>query len=149
MEASGAKEAKIIVIAIDEPDKILEIVELVHKHYPKLKIFARATDRRHAYELMYLGVTCFKRETFDSAVNLGVEALMVLGNDKADAIRAGKIFTNHDNESLQILADVWGDDKSYGIAVKQRVEDLKQVLDNDKAQQKKLNSCQKQAKSKF
>ncbi|PAJ71689.1 potassium transporter [Pseudoalteromonas sp. NBT06-2] len=149
LEASGAKEAKIIVIAIDEPDKILEIVELVHKHYPKLKIFARATDRRHAYELMYLGVTCFKRETFDSAVNLGVEALMVLGNDKADAIRAGKIFTDHDNESLQILADVWGDDKSYGIAVKQRVEDLKQVLDNDKAQQKKLNSCQKQAKSKF
>ena len=134
LEASGAKEAKIIVIAIDEPDKTLEIVELVHKHYPKLKIFARATDRRHAYELMHLGVTCFKRETFDSAVNLGIEALMVLGNDKADATRAGKIFTEHDNESLRILADVWGDDKSYGIAVKQRMEDLKQVLDNDKAQ---------------
>jgi len=148
LEASGAKDAKIIVIAIDEPDKTLEIVELVHKHYPNLKIFARATDRRHAYELMHLGVTCFKRETFDSAVNLGVEALMVLGNDKADATRAGKIFTDHDNESLRILADVWGDDKSYGIAVKQRMEDLKQVLDNDKAQQTKLNSCQQQAKEK-
>lgn len=148
LEASGAKEAKIIVIAIDEPDKTLEIVELVHKHYPKLKIFARATDRRHAYELMHLGVTCFKRETFDSAVNLGIEALMVLGNDKADATRAGKIFTEHDNESLRILADVWGDDKSYGIAVKQRMEDLKQVLDNDKAQQIKLNSCQQKAKQK-
>lgn len=148
LEASGAKEAKIIVIAIDEPDKILEIVELVHKHYPKLKIFARATDRRHAYELMHLGVTCFKRETFDSAVNLGIEALMVLGNDKADATRAGKIFTEHDNESLRILADVWGDDKSYGIAVKQRMEDLKQVLDNDKEQQAKLNSCQQQTKEK-
>jgi len=148
LEASGAKDAKIIVIAIDEPDKTLEIVELVHKHYPKLKIFARATDRRHAYELMHLGVTCFKRETFDSAVNLGIEALMVLGNNEADATRAGKIFTEHDNESLQILADVWGDDKSYGIAVKQRMEDLKQVLDNDKAQQAKLNSCQQQAKEK-
>lgn len=148
LEASGAKEAKIIVIAIDEPDKTLEIVELVHKHYPKLKIFARATDRRHAYELMHLGVTCFKRETFDSAVNLGIEALMVLGNDKADATRAGKIFTEHDNESLRILADVWGDDKSYGIAVKQRMEDLKQVLDNDKTQKNKLNSCQQQSKQK-
>ncbi|MBU2972424.1 monovalent cation:proton antiporter-2 (CPA2) family protein [Pseudoalteromonas sp. C2R02] len=148
LEASGAKDAKIIVIAIDEPDKTLEIVELVHKHYPKLKIFARATDRRHAYELMHLGVTCFKRETFDSAVNLGIEALMVLGNDKADATRAGKIFTEHDNESLRILADVWGDDKSYGIAVKQRMEDLKQVLDNDKTQKTKLNSCQQQSKQK-
>jgi len=49
---------------------------------------------------------------------------------------------------LRILADVWGDDKSYGIAVKQRMEDLKQVLDNDKAQQTKLNSCQQQAKEK-
>jgi len=148
LEASGAREAKIIVIAIDEPDKTLEIVELVHKYYPKLKIFARATDRRHAYKLMQLGVTCFKRETFDSAVNLGIEALMILGNDEATATRAGKIFTEHDNESLQILADVWGDDKSYGIAVKQRMEDLKQVLDNDKAQQKKLNTCQQQAKGK-
>ncbi|SFD50241.1 monovalent cation:proton antiporter-2 (CPA2) family protein [Pseudoalteromonas denitrificans] len=145
LEASGAKEAKLLVIAVDERDKTLEIIELAYKHYPQLKILARAIDRRHAYELMKLGVTCFKRETFDSAVNLGVEALEILGNDKIDAARAGALFTDHDNASLKILADVWGDDKSYGVAVKQRSEDLKQVLTNDKAQQEKLRACANQS----
>jgi len=130
-------------VAVDERDKTLDIIKLAHKHYPHLKILARAVDRRHAYQIMQLGVTSLKRETFDSAVNLGIEALMLLGNKQADAARAGKLFTEHDIESMTILADKWGDDKSYGVAVKQRSEDLKQVLQNDKLEQEKLNTCQK------
>jgi len=40
------------------------------------------------------------------------------------------------------LANLWGDDHSYGIAIKQRTEDLKQVLQEDKKEQAKLNTCQ-------
>jgi glutathione-regulated potassium-efflux system ancillary protein KefC len=39
------------------------------------------------------------------------------------------------------LAKLWGDDHNYGIAIKQRTEDLKQVLSKDKAEQKKLRTC--------
>jgi glutathione-regulated potassium-efflux system ancillary protein KefC/glutathione-regulated potassium-efflux system protein KefB len=148
LEAAGAKEAQLLVVAVDERDKTLDIIELAHKHYPHLKVLARAIDRRHAYQIMQLGVTSFKRETFDSAVNLGIEALMLLGNDQADAARAGKLFTEHDIESMTILSDKWGDDKSYGVAVKQRSEDLKQVLQSDKMEREKLNTCQKQTKTK-
>jgi glutathione-regulated potassium-efflux system ancillary protein KefC/glutathione-regulated potassium-efflux system protein KefB len=143
LTASGANEAQLLVIAIDDADKILQIATLAKKHYPHLKIAARAVDRRHAYQLMHLGIETFKRETFDSALNLGVEALTLLGNDLADAKRAGDIFAKHDNESLTALADLWGDDHSYGIAVKQRIEDLKQVLNNDKLEQDRLNTCRK------
>ena len=142
LEASGANEAQLLVIAIDDADKILEIATLARKHYPELKIASRAIDRRHAYQLMNLGITTFKRETFDSALNLGVEALALLGNSQKDAERAGKIFAQHDNESLVALSSLWGDDHSYGIAVRQRTEDLKQVLRTDKAEQDKLNTCQ-------
>jgi glutathione-regulated potassium-efflux system ancillary protein KefC/glutathione-regulated potassium-efflux system protein KefB len=90
---------------------------------------------------MHIGITTFKRETFDSALNLGVEVLTLLGNDSADAKRAGEIFAQHDEESLIVLAELWGDDHSYGIAVKQRIEDLKQVLSKDNAEQGKLNTC--------
>jgi len=141
LAASGANEAQLLVIAIDDADKVLEIATLAKKHYPQLKIAARAIDRRHAYQLMSLGIETFKRETFDSALNLGVEALTLLGNDQADAKRAGELFAQHDNESLTVLADLWGDDHSYGIAVKQRIEDLKQVLRNDRSEQDKLNTC--------
>lgn len=36
---------------------------------------------------------------------------------------------------------LWGDDRSYGVAVKQCLEVLKQVLTNDQEQQGKLNTC--------
>jgi len=142
LEASGAEEAQLLVIAIDDPDKILEIAIMAKKHYPNLAIVARAIDRGHAYELMKLGITSFRRETFDSALNLGVEALTLLGNSQEISERAGQLFAEHDKESMQLLVDVWGDDHSYGIAVKQRMEVLKQVLTNDKQEQGKLNTCQ-------
>jgi glutathione-regulated potassium-efflux system ancillary protein KefC/glutathione-regulated potassium-efflux system protein KefB len=142
LAAAGAKDAKLLVIAIDNADKILEIATLAKKHYPHLQIAARAVDRRHAYQLINLGIELFKRETFDSALNLGVEVLTLLGNSKEVAKRAGKIFAQHDNESLNILAKFWGDDHSYGIAVKQRIEDLRQVLNKDNSEQDKLNTCQ-------
>jgi glutathione-regulated potassium-efflux system ancillary protein KefC/glutathione-regulated potassium-efflux system protein KefB len=141
LDASGANDAQLLVIAIDDADKILEIAKLAQKHYPHLKIAARAIDRRHAYQLMKLGINTFKRETFDSALNLGVDALTLLGNDEEISIRAGKLFAVHDNDSLVELAELWGDDHSYGIASKQRTEDLKQVLHNDKKEQEKLNAC--------
>lgn len=141
LDASGANDAQLLVIAIDDADKILEIAKLAQKHYPHLKIAARAIDRRHAYQLMKIGINTFKRETFDSALNLGVDALTLLGNDEEISIRAGKLFAVHDNESMIELAELWGDDHSYGIASKQRTEDLKQVLHNDKKEQEKLNAC--------
>ena len=141
LEASGAEEAKLLVIAIDDADKILEIAAMAKKHYPNLAIVARAIDRGHAYELMKLGVTSFKRETFDSALNLGVEALTLLGNSIETSERAGKLFAEHDKESMELLIDLWGDDHTYGVAVKQRMEVLKQVLTNDLKEQDKINTC--------
>jgi len=141
LEASGASDAQLLVIAIDDADKILEIAALAQKYYPNLKIAARAIDRRHAYQLINMGINTFKRETFDSALSLGVEALKLLGNNEPLSQRTGEIFSQHDNESLNTLAKLWGDDHSYGVAIKQRTEDLKQVLSNDKAVQDKLNTC--------
>ncbi|TYK64494.1 monovalent cation:proton antiporter-2 (CPA2) family protein [Colwellia echini] len=143
LEASGAKEAQLLVIAIDDPDKIIEIALLAKKHYPNLQIAARAIDRNHAYELLRIGVQTIKRETFESALELGIAALELLGNSKASSQHAGKLFSDHDKESMHVLSEVWGDDKSYGIAVKQRTELLQQILTKDKEEQRKMQACQK------
>ncbi|KAA1162763.1 potassium transporter [Pseudoalteromonas fuliginea] len=141
LEAAGAPTAQMLVIAIDNPDKTIEIIKLAHKNYPQLKIVARAIDRRHAYQLLNLKVDAFNRETVDSAINLAVEALELLGNTKQDAERAGKLFRDHDRAAVLQLAALWGDDASYGVAVRQRMEDLKQVLQQDKQAQSDLNTC--------
>lgn len=131
LEAAGAKEAKLLVVAVDEPDKCLEIIQAAQEHFPNIKIIARAFDRRHAYEIMNTGIESFRRETFDSALYLGVEALKVLGHDASTAERYGDIFLKHDEETLVELSQVWGDDKNYGHAIRQRQEDLAQVLQSD------------------
>lgn len=141
LDAAGAPNAELLVIAIDNPDKTLQIVKLAKKHYPNLKIAARARDRRHAYQLLKMQVHSLNREMFDSALVLGVEALKLLGNSDTDAQRAGELFREHDIESMHQLADLWGDDESYGVAIRQRMEDLKQVLAEDNKARAKLNTC--------
>ncbi len=141
LAAAGAAKAQLLVIAVNDADKILEIAELAQKHYPNLKIAARATDRRHAYQLIKLGVDAFQRDTFGSAVSLGVRTLTLLGNDYENANRAGQLFSQHDEESLYQLANLWGDDKNYGLAVRQRLDDLKHVLQRDQNQRDKLHTC--------
>ena len=141
LEAAGAAEAQLLVIAIDDADKTIAIVEQVKRHYPNLKLAVRAKDRRHAYQLLNLNVDALNRETFDSAITLAVDALKLLGNDARSAERAGYLFRQHDIESLEHLADIWGDDQSYGIAVRQRMEDLKRVLSQDQEAKTTLNTC--------
>lgn len=141
LQAAGAEEAQLLVVAVDDPDKCLEIVTLVAKHYPALKVVVRAIDRRHAYQLMQLGVSAFKRETFDSAVSLGIESLKLLGHDSDSASSAGKKFSVHDEETLHLLASVWGDDQNYGMAVKQSLDDLKEVLNQDQIKLEKTQDA--------
>lgn len=128
LEAAGAADAKVLVIAVDEPDKTLAIIATAQQHFPHLKILARAIDRRHTYALMRSGIAGLRRETFDSALNLGIDALKLLGLEDSRAARAGQLFREHDEQTLQVLSTLWGDDKSYGLAVRQRLDDLRQVL---------------------
>lgn len=135
LHAAGAADAKLLVVAVDEADKTLEIIETAKKHFPHLKILARSIDRRHTYELMRAEIDGIRRETFDSALNLGVDALTLMGGDPDKAAKAGAVFREHDEQSLEKLAELWGDDHSYGVAVRQRMEDLRQVLAADSEDQ--------------
>ncbi|RBW47789.1 potassium transporter [Psychromonas sp. B3M02] len=134
LKSAGADEAKLLVIAVDEAEKSLQIIDIAQKHFPNLKIVVRAIDRTHAYRIIQKGVHTFRRESFDSAVNLGVDALKLLGESPSFAEKAGDLFKKYDESALEELANVWGDDKHYGAAVRQHLADLKQVLDNDKLQ---------------
>ena len=131
--AAGAAEARLLVVAVDDRDKALEIVELARKHFPNLKVVARAFDRRDHYALSKRAVDHVSRETFGSALESGVAALRLMGFRAHQAERAGRMFREHDRETLRQLADLWGDDAAYGVAVRQRIEDLEQVLRSDRA----------------
>lgn len=132
LHSAGAAQAKVFIIAIDDPVKTLEIVEIANKHFPDLKIIARAYDRNTVYELLKHKVHVIKRETFGSALEVGVEALKAMGFHAYQAERAGRIFRKLDEKTLLKLAPVWDDDDSYMIGVRQSTETLERVLKADR-----------------
>ncbi len=129
--AAGADQAKLLVIAIDDSEKILEMVDLARKHFPGLKLLARAIDRRHAYELIRREVDVIQRETFSSALDMGVEALKLLGVRSYRAHRAAQTFRHHDEEALHDMAAMAEDDSALMARSRQLSEDLEQILQSD------------------
>lgn len=134
LEAAGAREASLIIIAISNFNKAKELIELVQKHYPDLKIAVSAADRTSAYNLMDLGVTKIRRETFGSALALGRDALQILGYGAYDAYRLMRMFKKHDEGNMKELYKHHRKDMEGYISMYQKqhkdLEDLMKLDEN-------------------
>ena len=84
LHAAGAGQAAVIVVAPDSREAVSKIVELAKHEFPQVPVLARAFDRAHAVELRAAGVDFQIRETFESAMVLGREALLALGETPED-----------------------------------------------------------------
>ncbi|MEO6002215.1 MAG: monovalent cation:proton antiporter-2 (CPA2) family protein [Opitutus sp.] len=131
LHAAGAARATAIVIAIDGEEKAVQLVELVQKNFPKLKIFARAVGRVHAYEFQKRGVMTFYRETVGSSLDMGIDVLHELGMPLHQAQRAAIIFKRHDEKSVRDLAQFWDDDEAYFKNARQNIEAFEQMFASD------------------
>ncbi|MBW4461854.1 MAG: glutathione-regulated potassium-efflux system protein KefC [Nodosilinea sp. WJT8-NPBG4] len=129
--AAGAAEAKLFVMAIDDVERSLHTIDLVKQHFPHLKILARAIDRRHAYELLRRDVAVVERETFESALSLGAQALKLLGFRAYHAHRAARIFRHHDIKAMREMAEIETDMPKLVAKSQQLAADLKEVLQSD------------------
>ena len=128
--AAGAMEAKIIIIAIDDAAKRLEMVETVKKHFPHLHILVRATNRYDAYELMNAGMLHVYRETVDTSVRLGVDAMTILGHRTYTAKRSAQLFLKLDEKNLKKLASIRNQEE-YITTTRQYIEELELIIQAD------------------
>ncbi len=78
LHAAGAHHASLIVVAASDRDAITRIVELAHHEFPMVPVLSRALNRQHAQEVVGLGAAFQIRETYESALLLGREALLRL-----------------------------------------------------------------------
>ncbi len=86
LRAAHAENAEILVLAIDDVETSVKTAELARKHFPNLKIFARARNRQHAFRLMDLAVRYTIRETLVSSLEMTVQVLESLGMSKSKAL---------------------------------------------------------------
>lgn len=130
LEIAGATHAKIIIIAICDEKKRLELVETIKKHFPDLHILVRSTNRYDAYDLMNAGMLHIYRETIDTSLRLGVDALTLLGHNPIDASQAAKTFFIHDEGTLKRLAAICNKNE-YVNAVRETIVELERVIQAD------------------
>ena len=132
LEAAGARDAKILVVAVDDREKVNEIVDVAKKNFPHLRIFARVFDRVHAYELINKDVPDQYRELFDASVQMAEDALVALGKHPYEAHRAAQLFKTHDRELVFKAARHVDDNETLvDIARKGRAE-ISNVLETDR-----------------
>ena len=71
------------------------------RHFPHLRVFARAFDRVHAYQLLNLGVHSVYREVFGASVDVARDVLTTLGHHPFEAQRAAALFKAHDEQLVR------------------------------------------------
>jgi monovalent cation:proton antiporter-2 (CPA2) family protein len=131
LRSAGADKASLLVIAIDDADKCLDIVRLAKENFPNLKIYARARNRRHAYELFKLGVDYFKREIFDSSLTMAQEVMVFLGANAADMAHKADLFRAHDEKTLRRSFEFFEREAELISFSRQAVGELQQILQED------------------
>jgi len=107
LHAAGFDEARILVVALDDPASAIRLVRYARKERPDLHIIARAHDRTHVYKLYQAGANDIIREMFDSSLRAGRYVLENMGMSEFEAAEAEKIFYRHDRQSIRDLAELW------------------------------------------
>jgi monovalent cation:proton antiporter-2 (CPA2) family protein len=130
LHSAGAANAKIIVVAIGDAAKRLEMVETVKKHFPHLHILVRAANRYDAYDLMNAGMLHVYRETLDTSVRLGVDAMKLLGHRAHTAKRLARTFLKHDEKNLKKLASIRNQEE-YINTIKQYIREIESIVQAD------------------
>jgi CPA2 family monovalent cation:H+ antiporter-2 len=110
LHAAGIMEARVLVVALDDKDAAIKLVQIARKHRPNLHIVARAYDRSHTFRLYQAGANDIVREMFDSSLRAGRYVLENVGLSEFEAAAAEKVFYAHDRESVKELATLWRPD---------------------------------------
>ncbi len=114
LHAAGIERAKILVVAIDEPEKAVTLTKMARAANPNIHIIARAYGRTDVYRLYRAGANDIVREMFDSAIRAARYSLQALGTDKQRAHRITQAFVTHDRFMLRELASLWDPDLPAG-----------------------------------
>jgi len=87
LQAAGAERAKMLVIALEDPEKVDRLVVLTRQAYPDMLIHARARDRQHCADLINQGATTTVSETLEISLRLTEETLLGSGVDPVEVTR--------------------------------------------------------------
>lgn len=131
LHAARLGEAKVFMLAIDNIETSLRCAETVRKHFPDVKVIARARNRFHAYRLMDLGVDVFVRETFLSSLDMSRKIFDSLGMPPDESRQFIERFAAHDIEMLKREQALYHDETQLIQSSKEAIEELAGLLEEE------------------
>jgi glutathione-regulated potassium-efflux system ancillary protein KefC len=132
LTAAGAAHARLLIIAIDDPDASVRLAEAVREHFPRLEIVARARNVGHWQKLRSLGIRVVERETFESALLVGRKALEALGVRPYEARERADVFRHHNVRTLENILPIWQDEAERTNLARSARDQLERQMEQDR-----------------
>jgi glutathione-regulated potassium-efflux system ancillary protein KefC/glutathione-regulated potassium-efflux system protein KefB len=147
LRSAHAENAEVFVLAIDDVEASVRTAELIRKHFPNLKIFARARNRQHAFRLMDLDVRYTIRETLVSSLEMSEKVLETLGLSKSAAVDTVRRFRVHDEATMAKQQAVKDDENKFLQTTRESAEQLLHLFESDSAQPEERNPKRRAVKT--
>ncbi|MEI9807407.1 MAG: hypothetical protein WDO16_05730 [Bacteroidota bacterium] len=113
------------------------MIDTIKKHFPNLRMLVRSTNRFDAYDQMNAGMLHIYRETLDTSLRVGVDAMKFLGFRAYTAQRAARMFFKLDEANLKKLSSIRDRDE-YILAAREKMEELELTIKADLQQLEEL-----------
>lgn len=132
LEAAGIAKARLLVVALDDVDANLRLVDVVREHYPRLTVVARARNVSHLFGLMNRNVEHIERETFEAALRSGRRVLRELGFGAHEARLAADTFRRHDLAALDAMRPHYQDEIQLISLAQTARDELSDLFERDR-----------------
>ncbi len=131
LKAAGADRARVMVVAVGDPEASMRIVGQVRRQFPHLRLYARARNRHHAHLLMRAGVTHIVRELLPASLELTRDALIGLGIPREQAQHTIDTFRPHDEQALLRQLEVFGNETQQIQTIQDAARELEALYEAD------------------
>lgn len=102
LRAAGAGTASVVMVCINDKEATAHIAQIAKDVFPGSKLLIRAYDREQALTLTKAGADYVVRETFESALLLGRQAVLASGATEAEADEAMELVRRRDAQRLNL-----------------------------------------------
>ena len=134
LRMAGAASARVLVVAVDDKEQSLRIVDLAREHFPHLELVARARDVTHWNQLRERGVMHVERELFESSLRSGRTVLEVLGLPPHEARSQAMRFRRHNLALFEKMHPFYKDRKRLIAVVKEGRQQLEEQMARERAE---------------
>jgi len=133
LRTAGAEQARVIVVAVDDVEQSLKIVDLAQAHFPQAQLVVRARNVQHHYALRERGVLHIERETFESALASGRSVLALMGHEPHRAWQLAMRFRRFNHAIVERTWPHRQDTQKLVALAKQGSQQLEELFAQERA----------------